>query len=72
MKAQRESRGIALLFLQPRRYMGWVANATPRPLYPRETAGAPCVGGWVGTRVGLDKCGKSRPYRDSIPGTSRT
>jgi len=30
-KAQRR-RIIALLFLQPRYMMGWVVNATPRPL----------------------------------------
>jgi hypothetical protein len=27
--------------------MGWVANATPRPLYPRRRPGTHCVGGWV-------------------------
>ena len=29
--------------------MGWVANATPRPLYPRETDPVPIVqeAGWV-------------------------
>ena len=32
MKAQRWCRCIALFFLQPR--VGWVVNATPRPLYP--------------------------------------
>ena len=32
MKTQRGSRCIALLFLQPRRQMGWVVNATPRSL----------------------------------------
>jgi hypothetical protein len=26
-----------------------------------------CIGGWVGRRVGVDGCGKSRPHRDSIP-----
>jgi len=41
--------------------MGWVFNATPRPLYPRERSGTHCIGGWVGLRVGLDGCGKSRP-----------
>jgi hypothetical protein len=25
----------------------------------------------VGLRTGLDRCGKSRPHRDSIPGLSR-
>jgi hypothetical protein len=40
--------------------MGWVVNATPRPVYPpRERLGTNCVGGWVGPRAGLD--GKFRP-----------
>jgi len=48
---------------------GW---STPRPLphYPRERPGPHCMGGWVGSRAGLDGCGKSRPHRDSIPGPS--
>ena len=45
MKAQRGSRGIAILFLLPRRWMGWVVNATSRPLYPREIPGTHCIGG---------------------------
>jgi len=28
------------------------------------------IGGWVGIRGGLDRCGKFRPHRDSIPGPS--
>jgi len=52
--------------------MGWVVNATPRPLYPqRKRAGAHCIGGWLGPRAGLEGCGKSRPHRDSILGPSR-
>jgi len=27
---------------------GWVVNATPQPLYPRERPGTHCIGGWVG------------------------
>jgi hypothetical protein len=27
-----------------------------------------CTGGWVGPRTVLDRCGKSHPHRDSIPG----
>jgi hypothetical protein len=27
--------------------MGWVVNATPRPLYPRERTSTRCIGGWV-------------------------
>jgi hypothetical protein len=51
--------------------MGWVVNATPRPLYPQERPGTHYIGGWVGPRAGLDGCGKYRPDQDSIPGTSR-
>jgi len=50
--------------------MGWVVNATPRPIYPRDRPGTHCIGGWLGSRVGLDGCGKSRPHRDSISGPS--
>ena len=42
--------------------MGWVVNATPRPLYPRQRPGTHCIGGWVAPRAGVDGCGKS-PYR---------
>jgi len=50
----------------------WVANVTPRSLYPRERPGKLCVGGWVGPRADLEGCGKSRLHRDSIPRPSRT
>jgi hypothetical protein len=40
--------------------MGWVANATPRPLYPRERPGTHCIGGWLDPWAGPDGCGKSR------------
>jgi hypothetical protein len=46
----------------------WVVSATPRPLYPRERPGTHCIGGWVGPRAGLNWCGKSHFYRNSIPG----
>ena len=68
MKAERWSKSIALLFLYLQRQMGWVVNATPRPLYTRERPGTYCIGGWVGPRAGLDGCRKSRLNRDSIPG----
>jgi hypothetical protein len=48
--------------------MRWVTKAAPRPLYPRERPGTHSIEGWVGPKAGLDKCGKSRPQRDSIPG----
>ena len=50
--------------------MGWVVNATPRPIYPRERPGTLCIGRWVGPRASLDGCGKSRLHRDLIPGPS--
>jgi hypothetical protein len=28
--------------------MGWVVNATPRPLYPQERPGTHCTGSWTG------------------------
>ena len=31
-------------------YGGWVVNATPRPLYPRERSGTHCLGGWEDPR----------------------
>jgi hypothetical protein len=42
----------------------------PTALYPRERLGIHCTEGWVVARAGLDRCGKSRLYRDSIPGPS--
>jgi hypothetical protein len=38
--------------------MGWVANATSRPLHLRERPCTQCLRGWVGPRAGLDRCGK--------------
>jgi hypothetical protein len=49
---------------------GWLVNATPRPLYPQERPDTYCIGSCVGARAGLDGCEKSRPHRDSIPGSS--
>jgi len=50
--------------------MGWVVNATPRPLYSRKRPDTHCIGGWMGPRAGLEGCGKSRTHRDSIPAPS--
>jgi len=36
-------------------------QSMPRPLYHRGRPDTHCIGGWVGSRVGLDGCGKSRP-----------
>jgi len=42
----------------------------PAAFYLRERPGTHCTGGWVGPGAGLDRCGKYRPHRDSIPGPS--
>ena len=39
-------------------------------LPPGERPGTHCIGGLMGPRAGLDRCGKSRPHQDSIPGPS--
>jgi hypothetical protein len=49
--------------------MGWVVNATPRPLYPRKRPDTHCIGDWVGPRAGLDGCGKYRPPPEFDPRT---
>jgi hypothetical protein len=49
--------------------MGWVVNATPLSLYPRERPGTHFIGGWVGLRACLDRYGKSRPLPGFDPRT---
>ena len=41
--------------------MGWVVNATLRPLYPRERPVTHCIGGWVGLRAGLARAENLSP-----------
>jgi len=47
--------------------MGWVVNATLRPLCPQERHGTPCIGDWVGPRAGLDGCGNLAPNGIRFP-----
>ena len=55
MKAQIGSRGIDVLFLQPRCYMGVVGHLqAPAALPLRKRPGAHFTGGWAGPRAGLD------------------
>jgi hypothetical protein len=69
--AHRGSRGIALLFLGQRHWKGVRGQRhAPAALYPREKPDTHCTGGWGAPRAGLDRCGKSRPLWDSIPGLS--
>ena len=67
-KAQKGSRGVTTLSLTSALLGVWVISAKPWPLYPREFSCTHCIGGWIGPRAGLDRCGKSRLHRDSIPG----
>ena len=41
----------------------------PAALYRQESPGTHYTGRCVGPRAGLDRCGKSRPHRDSDPRT---
>ena len=71
LTAHRGSRGIALHFLDYGTKKGVRGQLhAPAALYPRKRSGTHCTGGWVGPRAGLDRCGKSRLHRDSIPGPS--
>jgi len=40
----------------------------PAALPPGKIAGVSLTEGWVGATVGLDGCGKSRRYWNSMPG----
>ena len=68
--AHKGSRGIDLLFLDhdTRRGEG-PASRSGRSL-SQERFGTHCTGGWVGPRVGLDKCEKSQPHWGLIPDRS--
>ena len=65
--AHRGSRGIALLFLDHNTRRGEGSASRPGRSLPPGKTRHPL---WVGPRAGLDKCGKSRPHRNSIPGPS--
>jgi hypothetical protein len=54
--------------------MGWVANATPRPFYPRERPGTHCGPVWTGaenlapTGIRSLDCPARSDYRLRYPG----
>jgi len=52
MKAQKGSRGIAVLMFNFSARLGWVVKATPRPLHPRERVTLHIVQ-WAERAVGL-------------------
>jgi hypothetical protein len=47
-----------------------VINDTPGRFTPGKRRGTNCRGLWVSPRAGFYGCGKTRSYRDSIPGSS--
>jgi hypothetical protein len=69
-KAQKRSSGVALLFYNLGTRCG--GRSTPRPgrFTLGKRPGTHFIGGWVGHRACQDRCGKSPPHRDSIPGPS--
>ena len=69
--AHRGSRRIALPFLDHGTRRGWGVSVTPRPLFTLGKDLVPIVQeAGCAPRAGLDRSGKSRPHRDSIPGPS--
>jgi len=66
--AQRVGRGIALLFHDRGTRRGWVVSSTPRPHFTPGKGQVLIIqeAGWAPGPVWTG--GKSRPYRDSIPG----
>jgi hypothetical protein len=69
--ARRGSRSIALIFYNQRHWKVVRGQRhAPAAFYPGERPGTHCTVGWVGPRADLDRCGKSRAHRDSIPGPS--
>ena len=49
--------------------MGWVVNATPRPLYPCDRLGTHCIGGWVGPQGRSGQVQKISPSQRFDPPT---
>ena len=51
---------------------GWGVSVTPWSLFtPGERPGTHCTGGWLGPRVGQDRCRKSRPPPGFDPRTAQ-
>jgi len=70
VKAQRQSRGISLLFFRLGARWGVGGQRhSPASLLPGKRHGTHCTGGWLGPRAGLDGCGKSLRRRGFDPGT---
>jgi len=71
MNAQRGSRGIALLSLQPQREIGVCGQLLdPVDFFRGKKPVIRCTESWVGLKASLDGRGKSRPHKVSISGPS--
>jgi hypothetical protein len=69
MEAQRESRGIAVLFfLTSALDVVGGQRHNPAALPAEMTSGNHRVGGWLGPTAGKDGFGEHRRHQDSIPG----
>jgi len=68
--AHRGSRGIALLFLDHGTRRGKGSKSRPGRSLPPGKTWCPLHRRLGGPQGWLDRCGKSRPHRDSIPGPS--
>jgi hypothetical protein len=68
--AYRGSRGIALPFIDHGTSRGEGSASHPGRSLPPGKNRYPLYRRLGGPRAGLDRCGKSRPHRDSIPGPS--
>ena len=66
--AHRGSRVVGLPFLATALEGVRGERHAPAALYPRERPGTHCTRGWVDPKAGLDRCGKSHPHWDWIPG----
>jgi hypothetical protein len=69
-KTRMEGRYITLLFIILGSVWGWVINATPQPLYPRESSGTHYRKRWVWPGALWTGAENLPLRRDSISGSS--
>lgn len=68
MNARGGNRVITLFLLYPQHWMGMGSQRhVPAALQLRKRIGTHFMGGWVGSRAGMDGCRKPRPHRGPIP-----
>ena len=67
MERQRGDGGTVPTHQKPRFQELGSQRHAPARFTPGKRPGTNYTGGWVGPKAGLDRCGESRAYRDSIP-----